>query len=118
MKRPQPVLVVDLFPDIQRGLIDLLRSLDPDDWQRPITNSTWTVKEVALHLLGGDLGNLSRRRDGQESRPDKPIESKADLVAFINELNDVWVRAARRLSPRLIVDLLAFTAPQLYDYFK
>src|SRR3954471_15636896 len=71
MEHPQPVLVIDLLPDIQRGLVDLLDSLSQDDWQRPIANSTWAVKDVALHLLGGDLGNLSRRRDGEVSRPQK-----------------------------------------------
>jgi uncharacterized protein (TIGR03083 family) len=118
MERPQPVLVVDLFPAVQQGLVDLLASLALEDWQRPIANSTWTVKDVALHLLGGDLGNLSRRRDAQESRPEKPIQSREELAAFINDLNDVWVRATRRLSPRLITDLLRFMAPQFFSYFK
>jgi uncharacterized protein (TIGR03083 family) len=116
MERAQPVLVVDLFPAVQEGLHDLLSALTPDDWQRRIDN--WTVKDLALHLLGGDIGILSRKRDGQVSRPGKPIDGWDELVAFINEQNDLWVRAARRISPRLLCDLLAFTAPQVYQYFK
>jgi hypothetical protein len=35
-----------------------------------------------------------------------------------NGLNDQWLVAARRISPRLLCDLLRFIAPQLFDYFK
>lgn len=64
LKKPQPVLVSDLFPDLLRELLALLRALGVQDWQWPTTSGGWTVKDVALHLLGGEIGNLSRRRDG------------------------------------------------------
>jgi len=75
------------------------------------------VKEVALHLLGGEIGNLSRRRDAF-SPPSAPISlnSWGDTVAFINDLNDRWLIGARRISPRLLCDLLALTAPQFFHY--
>jgi hypothetical protein len=47
-----------------------------------------------------------------------PIKEWDDLVALINELNDVWVRAASRLSPRLLCDLLRDSGNQVCDYFK
>ncbi len=112
-----PILVVDLFPELQAGLLELLDSLGQADWLQPVSNSTWTVKELALHLLGDDLGNLSRRRDGY-SPPSRPPESWPDLVALINESNEQWVAATRRLSPPLLVDLLRFAAPQMVDYFR
>lgn len=31
---------------------------------RPTVDPSWTVKDIAAHLLGGDISNLSRRRDG------------------------------------------------------
>lgn len=39
------------------------------------------------------------------------------MLAFVNRLNDEWVRAARRLSPRVAADLLAVVGPPLFDYF-
>jgi hypothetical protein len=38
-------------------------------------------------------------------------------VAFINQLNDDWLRATRRVSPRALCDLLEFSAPQAEEYF-
>ena len=52
------------------------------------------MKDVALHLLGGDIGNLSRRRDDFWTGG-KNIQDYQDLVKFIDTLNEHWVRAAR-----------------------
>jgi len=114
--KADPILVADRFTEIRKLLLEVLRSLSPDDWARPTAAPLWSVKDVALHLLGGDLGNLSRRRDG--FRPlSRPIADYRDLVTFINAFNSDWVRAARRISTRLLCDLLAFTGPQLADHF-
>ena len=63
MQPPQPILVVDLFPEILDALLSLLGGLSADAWQRPSACPGWSVKDVALHLLGVEVGNLSRRRD-------------------------------------------------------
>lgn len=116
MKRPEPVLVAELFPPMRQELLHLLSSLSPAEWERPTSCSLWSVKDVALHLLGGDLGILSRRRDEYQGAG-KAIESHEELVAFINSLNDIWVKATRRLSPRVLCDLLQFTGPQVEEFF-
>ena len=112
---PAPVLTADLFPDLLDGLLDLLRSLSPEDWSRPTACAGWDAKDVALHLLGGEIGNLSRRRDGHVIRAE--IGSWEELVAYLNGWNQGWVEAARRISPRLLVDLLELTGRQMNDYF-
>jgi uncharacterized protein (TIGR03083 family) len=112
MKRPEPILVIELFPETRRALLDLLAALSPTEWEKPTACAGWSVKDVALHLLGGDVGLLSRRRDAF-TPAGKPIESYPELVALINDLNEAWVKAARRISPRLLCDLLAFTGPQV-----
>lgn len=117
MRAPDPVLVGELFPEILEELLALLRSLDHDLWQRATACPGWSVHDVALHLLGGDAGILSRQRDGYRAK-DATIGSWEELVAFIDALNDQWVTATRRLSPRLVVDLLAFTGPQVTAYFQ
>lgn len=116
MKRPGPIFVLELFPPMRRELLALLSTLSASEWERPTACALWSVKDVALHLLGGDLGILSRRRDGF-ARAEKPGASYQELVAWINRLNTVWVEAMRRLSPRVLCDLLRFTGPQVEEFF-
>jgi uncharacterized protein (TIGR03083 family) len=116
MNPPAPILVSDLFPELRSHLLSLLDSLAPDDWRAPTTAGQWTVKDVALHILGGDLGNLSRRRD-QHSPPTGPIADWNDLVAFINCINQSWVDASQRLSTPVLRDLLNHSGRQADEYF-
>ncbi len=115
MRRPEPVQVLELFPEVRQELLDLLSNLSAEDWERPTACALWSVKDVALHLLGGDIGILSRRRDG--FAPGLSPANWAELVALINHLNDLWVKAARRVSPRVLCDLLSFTGPQIEEFF-
>jgi uncharacterized protein (TIGR03083 family) len=114
MKQPEPVQVLELFPEERAALLDVLSGLSEEEWARPTACAGWSVKDVALHILGGDLGNLSVRRDGFRGVAGMPDE---DLVAFVNRFNNEWVRAARRLSPQVVIDLLAIFGPQLFAYF-
>lgn len=45
-------------------LQNVLRSLSPGDWQRLTLARQWMVKEVAAHLLDGNLRTLSMLREG------------------------------------------------------
>jgi uncharacterized protein (TIGR03083 family) len=116
LKKPNPIIVVHLFPEILDKLLDLLSGLSPQDWQKPTACSSWSVKDVALHLLGGDIGILSRGRDGF-APPAEPARDWGELVTHVHNLNQTWVGAARRISPRLLYDLLEFTGPQVYQHF-
>ena len=65
------------------------------------------MRDVAAHLLDGDLRRLSLQRDGHAlSLPREAMASEEGLVAFLNALNADWVRAAARLSPRILLELL------------
>ena len=110
-----PIYTADLFPPLHSELIDLLRGLAPADWERPTVAGDWRVRDVAAHLLDVDLRKLSVSRDGFLVPPDGPIGGYGDLVRFLNRLNADWVAAARRLSPRVLVDLLAVTGPAVSD---
>jgi hypothetical protein len=61
------------------------------------------------------LRQLSVKRDGAMLPPDPPIAGYADLVAFLNRLNAEWVTAARRLSPRVLTDLLELAGGQMAE---
>ena len=96
-----------LFAPLGRDLIALLRSLTPEDWQRPTVCTAWTVKEIAAHLLDTACRRISLDRDHHPPpAPSRPVTSQEELVTWLNRLNADWVRACRRLSPALLVDLL------------
>lgn len=92
----------DLLPEVRAGLVALLRDLDDREWDRDTACPGWNVADIARHLVGVELGNVSRRRDGH--RVDPP--PRADLPAWLDGFNEQWVRAARLLSPRVLADLL------------
>jgi uncharacterized protein (TIGR03083 family) len=101
-----PIDVLPLFPVLDQQLTELLRSLSPADWQRPTLARQWTVKDVAAHLLDGNLRTLSMLRDGHFGESPDDF-SYSGIVGFLNRLNADWVRAARRLSPAILIELLA-----------
>jgi uncharacterized protein (TIGR03083 family) len=113
-----PVNLVELFPRLHRELARLLRGLDPADWGKPTACSQWSVKDIAAHLLDSALRRLSFGRDGLHAAPEPAVGSHADLVAYLNRLNAEWVATARRLSPRVLVELLDQVEPQLHAYFR
>jgi uncharacterized protein (TIGR03083 family) len=117
MRRPEPVLATELFPPLDRELIGLLRSLSDAEWNRAIGSGRWSVKDVSAHLLDTAVRRLSLHRDGY-SAPDTPkLQTDDDLKNFINQMNAYWVKAARRLSPRLLIELLERTGRELYEFF-
>jgi uncharacterized protein (TIGR03083 family) len=117
MKEPQPIEVSHLFPELLDHLLALLSGLSATEWQKPTACAGWSVKDVALHLLGDDAGMLSRGRD-QFTPTTPPIRSADDLAALVNDLNASWLQATQRLSPRLLCDLLRYLGDQVCDHFQ
>ena len=111
MEPISPLYTADLFPPLHGELIGLLRGLSPEDWERPTVAGRWQVRDVAAHLLDVDLRKLSVNRDRHLVVPAEPIRSHEDVVRFLDGLNAEWVGAARRLSPRVLVELHSFTGP-------
>jgi uncharacterized protein (TIGR03083 family) len=116
---PEPILVATLFAPERQSLLTLLRDLSEEEWQTPTVCPGWTVKDVALHLLGVDVGNLSIRRDRFYDRSTRGPEGESweELVTFLAGLNQSWVEASCRISPRLLCELLTFTGEAMSDYF-
>lgn len=102
----QPIDTRPLFAPLHAELMALLRGLGDGDWEKPTLARAWRVRDVAAHLLDTQLRRLSVHRDGHMLPP-----PDGSLVAFLNDLNATWVSAARRFSPRVIVDLLAAAGP-------
>jgi uncharacterized protein (TIGR03083 family) len=117
---PPPLPLLDarpLFAPLLDGLLALLRGLAADEWERLATRR-WTVRDVASHLLDGDCRQLSFGRDALPLLPpERSIHGPDDFLAFLDGLNADWVRALRRVSPALLLELLETTGRQVTAYF-
>jgi uncharacterized protein (TIGR03083 family) len=116
LESPQPVLVAGLFPHVLESLLHLLLGLTEDEWDLPTACAGWSVKDVAIHLLGVEIGNLSARRDGHRIRAQ--AHKGDELAQTIQDWNQQWVSAARRMSARLLIDLFQLTGSQMADYVQ
>jgi len=115
VKSPDKIIVVDRFAPLRAHLLTLLAGLGEEDWARPTAAPLWCVKDVAAHLLGGDISILSGKRDG--FRLAQEIQSYDQLIALVDRLNGEWVLAVRRMSPRLLREFLAFSGPEVEACF-
>jgi uncharacterized protein (TIGR03083 family) len=114
---PGPLLTAHLFPKLDGQLIDLLRSLAPEDWERQTIAPMWRVKDVAAHLLDTQLRKLSFGRDGYPLSPPAVIGSDRDLVSFIDRLNAEGVSVYRRLSPPVLTAWMEQTSRDAASYY-
>ena len=112
-----PLLTAHLFPTLDARLIDLLRSLAPDDWDRQTVAPKWKVKDVAAHLLDRQLRKLSFGRDGCVPSPPPAIASDRDLVSFIDRLNAEGVTVFRRLSPPVLIAWMEQASREAAAYY-
>jgi uncharacterized protein (TIGR03083 family) len=104
---------------VERGrLNELLAGLNGADWERPSPCPGWTVLGLCCHLVGDDLGLLARHRDGYYGTPGPDGATEVELVAWLDELQAEWVRATRRLSPRIAAGLLRWAGPQIAAAFR
>ena len=104
MRSPDPILVAPLFRPVNDELVVVLRGLTPDEWNAPTAAPSWSVKDVASHLLDTTLRRLSMHRD-RYTPPLKDDALAGGLTKFINDLNAEWVSVSRRLSPAEIIDM-------------
>jgi len=105
----KPILTAHLFPKLDGMLVELLRSLAPEDWEKQTVSPKWKVKDVAAHLLDTSLRGVSVGRDGYVVESPR-MTSAADLAAFINRLNSKGVTVYRRLSPLVLIGLVEVAA--------
>jgi uncharacterized protein (TIGR03083 family) len=90
------------------ALLELLRTLSSDDWERPTECPAWNVKGLALHILGDDLSLLTRQRDASTDSltlfaADHP---GMDFRSLLDGFNEQWVTASQFLSTDLVIELL------------
>ena len=112
-----PIRVAHLFPEIEGMLLELLDSLGPDDWEAQTIAPKWRVKDTVSHLLDTQLRKLSIARDSCMDAH-RVIHSPGDLTALIDRLNDEGIRVYRRLSPQVLISLMAIASRQSAEYHQ
>jgi uncharacterized protein (TIGR03083 family) len=96
---------------VDEQLLDLLRSLEPAEWDLQTIAPLWKVRDVAAHLLDTTLRKLSMARDGCYVEA-VDIRSPQDVVALVNRLNRQGVSVYRNLSPPVLIDLMTLACEQ------
>jgi uncharacterized protein (TIGR03083 family) len=115
----KPIDTRHFFRPVSTSLVALLRALTEADWKRPTVAGSWLIRDIVAHLLDTTLRRLSFHRDGMAPPPPaRPIDTEADFVAFINELNAHWVTASHRLSPRVLTDLFEQASRDVADWWE
>ncbi len=112
-----PPQVLPLFAEIDALLLDLLATLTEEEWHKPTIAKQWTVKDIAAHLLDGNLRTLSIQRDTYFGETPTGVDSYQSLVAWLNQLNATWVAASKRISPAVLQLLLQATGKLVSDYY-
>lgn len=112
-----PILCAHLLRRVDKELIDLLRSLSPDEWDIQTVAPLWKVRDVAAHLLDTALRKLSIVRDSCNVEA-ASIRSPQDLITLVNRLNREGVTVYRRLSPPVLIDMLKVACEQSASFHE
>jgi hypothetical protein len=85
-------------------------------WTRQTVAGRWRVRDVAAHLLDGDLRALAAHRDSQMLALNGQPPQGYDDVTLINSLHASGVAYSQCLSPRLLTDLVEVTGKWFADF--
>jgi hypothetical protein len=114
MASSPPITVTHLFSPLDKKLIELLSSLSEEEWHAPTIAKRWNVKDIAAHLLDGNIRTLSTSRDkyfGLNPGND-------ELLHFLNRINAEWITAMKRMSPQVLLWLLQLTSKPVIEHFS
>jgi uncharacterized protein (TIGR03083 family) len=103
------------FRPLSGEIAALLRSLAAADWERLTVAGSWQVRDIVAHLTDTAFRRLSLQRDGLAMMGPRHDQ---DFVAFINDLNATWTRAARRLSARVLTELYVEASGALASFIE
>ena len=112
-----PIFTAHLFPKLEAKLLELLRSLSPEDWEKQTLAPKWKVKDVAAHLLDTQIRKLAAARHGYKSENSKKL-SAAKLVTLINSLNAEGVLQYSRLQPEELISRMEAASRESAEYHQ
>jgi len=113
----QPIFTAQLFPGLEAKLIELLRSLAPEDWEKQTLAPKWKVKDVTAHLLDTQIRKLAAARRGYKPENSKKL-SPDQLVVLINHLNAEGVRQYSQLEPGELISRMEAASRESAEYHE
>jgi len=113
----QPIFTAHLFPALEVKLIEILRGLSPEDWEKQTLAAKWRVKDVAAHLLDTQIRKLAAARHGYKPENSKKLTSEK-LVTLINSLNSEGVRQYSRLPPEELILKMEAASRESAEYHQ
>ena len=113
-----PVPTIHLITPLDQLLIELLQSLSPEDWEMQTLAPAWKVKDVAAHLLAGNIRSLSSSRDSYFGPNSVDSPDYSQVVGYLNQINHDWTIAMKTVSPQMLITLLSITNSLYYDHLE
>jgi uncharacterized protein (TIGR03083 family) len=113
----QPIFTAHLFCKLEAELIELLRGLSPDDWEKQTLAPKWKVKDVAAHLLDTQTRGLAAARHGYKAENSRKLTPEK-LLTLIDTLNAEGVRQYRRLRPDELISKMETASRELAEYIQ
>lgn len=89
-------------------LLELLRSLDPDEWQRPTDCDGWTVRDIVAHVVGAAQSTASLR----ESARQMILARRQKGEQLVDRLNEVQLADRQHAPPAALLGELEEAAPR------
>ena len=94
-----------------RALLDLLGSLQPEEWERVTVCDPWTVKDIAAHVLAWAEAVVSPKELTHQFVRSLSERKRFDGV-LLHAQNDVQVRERAALTPTELLERLEAIVPR------
>lgn len=114
-----PLDLLSLYPLERAELLDVLGGLTAEEWGAPTECPAWSVKGIALHILGDDLSLLSRQRDDEAAGVQLSAGMNWDeIMGSIDRFNEKWVEASSFFSAAVLVELLRLSGEWTHAFYS
>lgn len=118
LNRMKPIETLSLFEELNQELVYFLADLSKEEWLLPTALPDRTVKDIAAHLADGSLRRISMQRDHFFVEHKLDLNQLDTLVEYIQQLNREWIVAMRRVSPRLLVEMIKKYDKEVFELFS
>ena len=115
--RLKPILCAPFLRKVDEKLIELLSALEPSEWELQTVAPLWKVRDVGAHLLDTALRKLSLVRDSCYVETTE-IRTHQDVITLVNRLNREGVAVYRRLSPRVLIEMMRLATKQFAEFHE
>jgi uncharacterized protein (TIGR03083 family) len=90
----------------------LCGELDDEEWTHPTDCTGWTVRDVALHVLGSADAQASIKEFGHQLVRGLPLNRQIESHHWVDGINELQIRERRALTNAQLVAQLAAVGPK------